>query len=147
MVRALDCGSRGPPFKPGWRYHRHFCNPAPDAEVTSVGQENFDWVVETSADYAIERAKKQKDGFDNLTWGEYVKTSAAKTLLVGASVKPVKEDVSVGKVEHPIEAEGKVKKVAKAKAPAEKVSAPVKAQEKVKKDKAVKEKPKKASKK
>ncbi len=21
LVRALDCGSRGPPFKPGWRYH------------------------------------------------------------------------------------------------------------------------------
>ncbi len=22
LVRALDCGSRGPPFEPGWRYHR-----------------------------------------------------------------------------------------------------------------------------
>ena len=21
LVRALDCGSRGPPFEPGWRYH------------------------------------------------------------------------------------------------------------------------------
>jgi hypothetical protein len=20
LVRALDCGSRGPPFEPGWRY-------------------------------------------------------------------------------------------------------------------------------
>ncbi len=34
-------------------------------------------MVETSADYAIERAKKQKDDQDNLTWGEFVKTSAA----------------------------------------------------------------------
>src|SRR5262249_52461882 len=22
LVRALDCGSRGPPFEPGWRYHQ-----------------------------------------------------------------------------------------------------------------------------
>lgn len=133
----------------GVPYAIDFCNPAPDAEVTSVGQENFDWVVETSADYAIERAKKQKDGLDNLTWGEYVKTSAAGLPLISAKVKPVKEDISVGKVEHPIEAEGKVKKVAKAKAPAEKVAQPakVKAAEKVKKEKAVKEKPKKAGKK
>ena len=30
--------------------------PAPDAEVKSVGEENFEWVVETAANYAIERA-------------------------------------------------------------------------------------------
>ena len=56
-------------------------NPAPDAEVTSVGQENFDWVVETAATFAIERAEEQDDKKDNLTWGEYVKRSAAKKKL------------------------------------------------------------------
>ncbi|HMI04471.1 MAG TPA: hypothetical protein VK541_18420 [Pedobacter sp.] len=61
----------------GVPYAIDFCNPAPDAEVSSVGQENFDWVVETSAKYAIERAREQVDGRDNLTWGEYVKSSAA----------------------------------------------------------------------
>ena len=30
-----------------------FCNPAPDAERASVGEENFEWVVETAANYAI----------------------------------------------------------------------------------------------
>ena len=60
----------------GIPYAIDFCNPAPDAEVTSVGQANFDWVVETTAQYAIERAKAQVDGQDNLTWGTYVKTSA-----------------------------------------------------------------------
>lgn len=49
-----------------------FCNPAPDADVKSVGQDNFDWVVETTANYAIERAKAQKSGQDNLTWGKYL---------------------------------------------------------------------------
>lgn len=97
-------------IRDGIPYAIDFCNPAPDAEVTSVGQDNFEWVVETAADYAIERAKKQKDGLDNLTWGEFVKTSAAKTPLVGAKVKPAKVDVSVAKVDHAIEAEGKVKK-------------------------------------
>ena len=71
-------------IRDGIPYAIDFCNPAPDAEVTSVGQENFEWVVETAADYAIERAKKQKDNQDNLTWGEFVKTSAAKTGLLSS---------------------------------------------------------------
>jgi hypothetical protein len=60
----------------GIPYAIDFCNPAPDAEVSSVGQDNFDWVVNTAAAYAIERAQNQVEGQDNLTWGEYVKTSA-----------------------------------------------------------------------
>ncbi len=64
-------------FRNGVPYAIDFCNPAPDADLKSVGQENFDWVVETAATYAIERAKEQKADKDNLTWGEYVKRSAA----------------------------------------------------------------------
>jgi len=60
----------------GVPYAIDFCNPAPDAEIKSVGQENFEWVVETSANYAIERAMNHKEGGDNLTWGEYVIRSA-----------------------------------------------------------------------
>jgi hypothetical protein len=67
----------------GIPYAIDFCNPAPDADVASVGQENFDWVVETSAKYAIERAKAQVNDQDNLTWGEYIKTSAAGLPLIG----------------------------------------------------------------
>lgn len=67
-----------------------FCNPAPDADIKSVGQENFDWVVETTANYAIERAKAQKPGQDNLTWGEYIRTSVAgQPLMAGAKAKTV----------------------------------------------------------
>ena len=60
----------------GVPYAIDFCNPAPDAEVTSVGEENFAWVVETAANFAIEKAQSQKDGEDNLTWGEYIKRSS-----------------------------------------------------------------------
>ncbi|QJD79668.1 ATP-grasp domain-containing protein [Spirosoma rhododendri] len=52
-----------------------FCNPAPDADVHSVGQENFDWVVEAAANMAIDRAKKATRGKDNLTWGTFVRGS------------------------------------------------------------------------
>ncbi|MBW0177945.1 hypothetical protein [Sediminibacterium sp.] len=69
-------------LRDGVPYAIDFCNPAPDADLKSVGQENFDWVVETAATYAIEKAQAQKDGADNLTWGEYIKRSSAKQKLI-----------------------------------------------------------------
>ncbi|PUZ22545.1 Glutathione synthase/RimK-type ligase, ATP-grasp superfamily [Chitinophaga costaii] len=65
----------------GIPYAIDFCNPAPDADVHSVGQENFDWVVETVAQYAIARAKAQKPGQDNLTWGHYLRDAVGRTPL------------------------------------------------------------------
>jgi hypothetical protein len=61
----------------GIPYAIDFCNPAPDAEVSSVGEENFEWVVENAANMAIERAMIHKDGQDNLTWGNYLRNSMA----------------------------------------------------------------------
>jgi glutathione synthase/RimK-type ligase-like ATP-grasp enzyme len=64
-------------IRDGIPYAIDFCNPAPDADLKSVGQENFDWVVETSANYAIEVAENLREGAENLAWGEYIKKSAA----------------------------------------------------------------------
>ncbi len=61
----------------GVPYAIDFCNPAPDADIASVGAENFEWVVETAATYAIEKALANNGG-DNLTWGQYVKDSAGR---------------------------------------------------------------------
>ena len=94
----------------GIPYAIDFCNPAPDAEVTSVGQENFDWVVETSAQYAIERARVHKDGQDNLTWGEYLKGSAKQAPRVKA---PAVDDIT-DEVAAPVELEQVKKAPAKA---------------------------------
>ena len=51
-----------------------FCNPAPDADVNSVGQENFEWVVEAAADMAIRKAREHVPGRNNLSWGKFVQT-------------------------------------------------------------------------
>jgi len=59
----------------GVPYAIDFCNPAPDADLHSVGQENFEWVVETAAKMAIDRAKAHKAGQSNLTWGTFIQNS------------------------------------------------------------------------
>ena len=65
----------------GIPYAIDFCNPAPDADRASVGEENFEWVVETAANFAIEKAMSHVENGDNLTWGDYVKRSSAKQPL------------------------------------------------------------------
>jgi glutathione synthase/RimK-type ligase-like ATP-grasp enzyme len=57
-----------------------FCNPAPDADVYSVGHENFEWVVEAAANMAIDRAKKQVPGKTNLTWGTFISEAITNSL-------------------------------------------------------------------
>ena len=59
----------------GIPYAIDFCNPAPDADKFSVGEENFEWVIETAANYAIDRAQRQEPGKNNLTWGKFIRES------------------------------------------------------------------------
>jgi len=73
-----------------------FCNPAPDADVNSVGQENFDWVVEAAANIAIRKAKEHKAGMNNLTWGTFIKTSANNEILTNGTVE--KKSLNPGKL-------------------------------------------------
>jgi hypothetical protein len=56
----------------GIPYAIDFCNPAPDADVNSVGQQNFDWVVEHAATMAIEKAQSLKEKNLNISWGKFV---------------------------------------------------------------------------
>ena len=69
-------------IRDGIPYAIDFGNPAPDAERTSVGEENFEWVVETAANYALEKALSHREGLDNLTWGEFVKRSVNGQTIV-----------------------------------------------------------------
>jgi hypothetical protein len=62
-----------------------FCNPAPDAEIGSVGQANFDWVVEAVSEMAIRKAKEHVPGRDNLSWGKYVQAAVTRRALSDAT--------------------------------------------------------------
>lgn len=53
-----------------------FCNPAPDADVNSVGQANFDWIVKHAAKFAIEKALSHKEKQSNSSWGTFIKGAA-----------------------------------------------------------------------
>jgi hypothetical protein len=75
-------------IRDGVPYAIDFCNPAPDADINSVGQENFDWIVENAADMAIAKAKQYKKGKMNLTWGSFVKDQ-----MVPAKKAPAKKTV------------------------------------------------------
>ncbi len=61
----------------GIPYAIDFCNPAPDADLNSVGTENFEWVVDKAAAMAIRRAISQRPEKDNLTWGSFLRSSIA----------------------------------------------------------------------
>ena len=59
-------------IRDGVPYAIDFCNPAPDADLNSVGQENFEWIVEAAANMAIRKAKAHKADQNNLTWGNHL---------------------------------------------------------------------------
>lgn len=78
-------------LRDGIPYAIDFCNPAPDADVHSVGEANFEWIVEAAANMAIRRAMEHREGLNNLTWGDFIYSSANNEPLVegayDASVK------------------------------------------------------------
>jgi hypothetical protein len=78
-------------IRDGIPYAIDFCNPAPDADVNSVGEENFEWVVENAANMAIEKALAHKEGGNNLTWGQYVQDSVVgKMSAIATETKAAK---------------------------------------------------------
>jgi hypothetical protein len=62
--------------KDGIPYAIDFTNPAPDAEKSSVGEENFEWILDTAAKYlideAVESAKKKKATKKKQNWREMI---------------------------------------------------------------------------
>jgi tRNA(Ile)-lysidine synthase TilS/MesJ len=56
----------------GIPYAIDFCNPAPDADRNSVGEENFQWIIEHAAKLAIEKAAEYVPGKTNIAWGNFV---------------------------------------------------------------------------
>jgi glutathione synthase/RimK-type ligase-like ATP-grasp enzyme len=84
-------------IRDGIPYAIDFCNPAPDAELSSVGGDNFEWVVEAAANMAIRRAQQHKEGMNNLTWGDFVKNYASDKSMNGKAGKTKKIDSKLPK--------------------------------------------------
>ena len=56
----------------GVPYAIDFLNPAPDADYNSVGPDNFDWIVSSVADFAIEEALKEPAPMHELHWARFL---------------------------------------------------------------------------
>ncbi len=56
----------------GIPYAIDFLNPAPDADVASVGAENFEWVLSHAAEWLIERVSQGIDPVARYHWQEFL---------------------------------------------------------------------------
>jgi hypothetical protein len=56
----------------GVPYAIDFMNPAPDADVNSVGQANFEWIVNAVADLAIRKAQSQASALQDFRWSAFL---------------------------------------------------------------------------
>jgi hypothetical protein len=62
----------------GVPYAIDFLNPAPDAEITSVGQENFDWIVNAVAEMAVKMAVSGEGPVKELRWAGFLAGAGAE---------------------------------------------------------------------
>ena len=56
----------------GVPYAIDFMNPAPDADVNSVGRENFEWVVNAVAELAVNKAVSEENPARELRWASFL---------------------------------------------------------------------------
>jgi hypothetical protein len=63
----------------GVPYAIDFMNPAPDADVHSVGETNFRWIVEKMADLAIRKAQDEPSQGAELLWSRFLSGGASAT--------------------------------------------------------------------
>jgi hypothetical protein len=56
----------------GIPYAIDFLNPAPDADPNSVGQENFEWVLERAANWLVERVQRAAEAPVRFHWQQFL---------------------------------------------------------------------------
>lgn len=75
----------------GVPYAIDFMNPAPDADIHSVGRDNFEWVVEAVAELAIQKAVSGANPARELHWAHFLSGRASrKTASAGVKTKRAK---------------------------------------------------------
>jgi len=71
----------------GIPYAIDFMNPAPDADLLSVGAENFEWIVQHMADLAVKKAN-QGPSVSDFHWGAYLASASPKAVKKAGPKKP-----------------------------------------------------------
>jgi len=69
----------------GVPYAIDFMNPAPDADVHSVGQENFDWIVKHVAELAVKKAQSTTPPLTELRWAAFLNGPATSSAAASHS--------------------------------------------------------------
>ena len=74
----------------GIPYAIDFMNPAPDADVNSVGQENFEWIVNAVADLAVKKARQHTGKLSEYRWSNFLGGGATAPAPATTSSSPAK---------------------------------------------------------
>lgn len=67
----------------GIPYAIDFMNPAPDADVNSVGKANFDWIVNAVAEFAVKKALSGEVQAQELRWSAFLNGPQAEAKSAG----------------------------------------------------------------
>jgi len=62
----------------GVPYAIDFMNPAPDADVNSVGEVNFEWIVSAVAELAVKKVLSREDSIKELHWAAFLSPQKGK---------------------------------------------------------------------
>jgi hypothetical protein len=80
----------------GIPYAIDFMNPAPDADLNSVGKESFEWIVDRIAKLAVKKAQSADKVAPQMNWASFLaspatKKSSTKSAPKSAPKKPAKK--------------------------------------------------------
>jgi glutathione synthase/RimK-type ligase-like ATP-grasp enzyme len=78
----------------GIPYAIDFLNPAPDADPGSVGQENYEWVLETAARWLIDRVAQPAEPAAEIDWQRFLTGGDGKRTAAARPPRPRRAPVS-----------------------------------------------------
>jgi hypothetical protein len=74
----------------GVPYAIDFMNPAPDADLNSVGEASFEWIVDAVARLAVKKARSQNTQLPQLHWAAFLAGASAKAAASKTAAKASK---------------------------------------------------------
>jgi hypothetical protein len=82
----------------GVPYAIDFMNPAPDADLHSVGKENFEWIVDKVAKLAVKKAKEfNGKAMEGLNWSSFLTGGASSVAKKAPAKKAAAKKVAAPK--------------------------------------------------